>query len=60
MAADGASVRVENGVVKFYFASGKADLAAGANEALADVVKGVAEEKWPWCLVFMTPRATPL
>ena len=45
MAADGASVRVENGVVKFYFASAKADLAAGANEALADVVKGVAEGK---------------
>lgn len=43
MATDGASVRVENGVVKFYFASAKADLAAGANEALADVVKGVAE-----------------
>ncbi|MBU4424128.1 MAG: OmpA family protein [Gammaproteobacteria bacterium] len=42
---DGASVRVENGVVKFYFASAKADLAAGANEALADVVKGVAEGK---------------
>ena len=41
MAADGASVRVENGVVKFYFASGKADLATGANEALAEVVKGV-------------------
>jgi hypothetical protein len=45
VAADGASVRVENGVVKFYFASGKADLAAGANEALADVVKGVADGK---------------
>ena len=44
-AADAASVRVENGVVKFYFASGKAELAAGANEALADVVKGVAEGK---------------
>ena len=42
MADDGASVRVENGVVKFYFATGKADLAAGANEALADIVKGVA------------------
>ena len=42
---DVASVRVENGVVKFYFASGKADLAAGANEALADVVKGVADGK---------------
>ena len=42
---DVASVRVENGVVKFYFATAKAELAAGANEALADVVKGVAEGK---------------
>jgi hypothetical protein len=33
-AADGASVKVENGVVKFYFASGKADLATGAQQAL--------------------------
>ena len=36
--ADDASVVVENGVVKFYFASGKADLAAGAVEALADAI----------------------
>lgn len=35
---DDASVVVENGVVKFYFASGKADLAAGAVEALADAI----------------------
>ena len=39
-ASDAASVKVEQGVVKFYFASGKADLAAGASEALVDVVKG--------------------
>ena len=39
---DVASVVVEGGVVKFYFASGKAELAPGANEALADVVQGVA------------------
>lgn len=39
-AQDAASVRVENGVVKFYFASGKADLAAGAPDVLADVIKG--------------------
>lgn len=39
--ADGPSVKVEGGVVKFYFASGKADLAAGANEALAETVKAV-------------------
>ncbi|MBD9391438.1 OmpA family protein [Acidovorax sp. ACV01] len=45
VADDSASVRVENGVVKFYFATAKAELATGANEALADVVKGVAEGK---------------
>ncbi|MBS7808112.1 OmpA family protein [Variovorax sp. PCZ-1] len=35
---DGASVTVENGVVKFYFASGKAELAQGGVNALADIV----------------------
>ena len=44
-AADAASVKVENGVVKFYFASGKADVAAGGAAALADVVKAVADGK---------------
>jgi outer membrane protein OmpA-like peptidoglycan-associated protein len=44
-AAEEASVRVEDGVVKFYFATAKAELAAGADEVLADVVKGVAEGK---------------
>lgn len=39
-ASDAASVKVEQGVVKFYFASGKADLAAGASQAMADLVKG--------------------
>jgi len=38
--ADGASIEVEQGVVKFYFASGKADLAVGATQALADLVEG--------------------
>jgi outer membrane protein OmpA-like peptidoglycan-associated protein len=38
--SDAASITVEYGVVKFYFASGKADLAAGAAEALVDVVRG--------------------
>jgi outer membrane protein OmpA-like peptidoglycan-associated protein len=42
---DGASVQVVNGVVKFYFASGKADLAAGGNEALAEVVKAAGAGK---------------
>ncbi|MGL4766893.1 MAG: OmpA family protein [Formosimonas sp.] len=36
------AVMVENGVVKFYFASGQSDLAKGGKEALADVVKGIA------------------
>ena len=44
-AADAASVKVENGVVKFYFASGKAELAAGANEALADAIKAAKAGK---------------
>lgn len=39
-ASDAASVKVEQGVVKFYFASNSAELAAGAGEALADLVKG--------------------
>ncbi|HNB45062.1 MAG TPA: OmpA family protein, partial [Burkholderiaceae bacterium] len=43
--ADGASIKVENGVVKFYFATGKAEIAAGADKALVDVIKGVAEGK---------------
>jgi len=38
---DGASVRVEGGIVKFYFATGSDDLAPGAAEALAAVIKGV-------------------
>jgi outer membrane protein OmpA-like peptidoglycan-associated protein len=40
-----ASVWVDDGVVKFYFASGSTELAAGAREALADVVMGVAAGK---------------
>ena len=37
-ALDAASVKVENGVVKFYFAPGKTDLALGANDALTQVI----------------------
>ncbi len=37
-ASNDASVVVENGVVKFYFASGKADLAPGALVALGDAI----------------------
>ena len=38
---DGASIRVADGVVNFYFATGSADIAPGAAEALAAVIKGV-------------------
>ena len=43
--ADGASIRTEGGVVKFYFASGSAQVAPGAQEALADVIKAVQDGK---------------
>jgi outer membrane protein OmpA-like peptidoglycan-associated protein len=42
---DDASVVVENGVVKFYFASGKADLAPGALDALADAIRAAKSGK---------------
>lgn len=45
VAGDAASVKVEGGVVKFYFATGKADIASGAGEALGSVAKGVGEGK---------------
>jgi K(+)-stimulated pyrophosphate-energized sodium pump len=44
-AADGPSVRVENGVVKFYFASGRSDLPPESRAALAEVVAGVGAGK---------------
>ncbi|CAN5920596.1 sodium-translocating pyrophosphatase [soil metagenome] len=44
-AADAASFKVEGDVVKFYFASGKAELATGAGDALAGVAKGVTAGK---------------
>ena len=43
--ADTASFKVVDGDVKFYFVSGKADLANGADSALADVAKGVTAGK---------------
>lgn len=44
-ATDAASIQIENGVVKFYFASGSAELATGAKEALGDVMTQVAAGK---------------
>lgn len=39
ISATDASVVVDNGVVKFYFATGKADLASGALVALAEAIE---------------------
>ncbi len=44
-AEDVPPIMVVDGVVKFYFATGKAEVSAGANEALADVVKAVGDGK---------------
>jgi len=44
-AADAASIKVEDGVVKFFFVIGKSDIATGASAALDDVAKGVADGK---------------
>ncbi|NJM42835.1 MAG: OmpA family protein [Brachymonas sp.] len=38
VAADAASVKVENGIVKFYFASGKVELVQDGAKALADIL----------------------
>jgi outer membrane protein OmpA-like peptidoglycan-associated protein len=43
--ADGASIQVVDGIVKFYFAAGKAEVATGANASLAEVLKAVAAGK---------------
>lgn len=43
--ADVASVKVDGDVVKFYFATGRADLAMGADDALAAVVQAVSAGK---------------
>jgi K(+)-stimulated pyrophosphate-energized sodium pump len=40
-----ARIQVEPGLVKFYFETGKSDLAGGAAAALVDVVKGVVDGK---------------
>ena len=39
-ASDAADIKVDYGVVRFYFAPGKAQLAAGADSVLADLVRG--------------------
>jgi outer membrane protein OmpA-like peptidoglycan-associated protein len=45
VASGAAAVVVDNGVVKFYFASGKFDLAEGGPKALTDIIAGVQAGK---------------
>ena len=59
-AADAASLKVEGGVVKFYFATGKADLAAGGKDALVDVVKGVLAGKKAVISGYVSPSGDPV
>ncbi|MDO8372507.1 MAG: OmpA family protein [Polaromonas sp.] len=54
--SDAASITVEYGVVKFYFASGKADLAPGAGAALVDVVRAARTGKKVVIAGFHDPR----
>jgi outer membrane protein OmpA-like peptidoglycan-associated protein len=44
-AADVASIAVEGGVVKFYFASGQSALAEGGPQALSDIAAGIQAGK---------------
>ena len=44
-AEDQAAVMVENGVVQFFFATGKTEVAAGGKDALVDVIAGVKAGK---------------
>ncbi|MBO9515700.1 MAG: OmpA family protein, partial [Variovorax sp.] len=41
VAGTGASIKTEGGVVKLYFASSSAEVPAGTQEALSDIVKAV-------------------
>ena len=56
---DAASVKVEGGVVKFYFASGKSDIAADGAAALADILKGVATGKKAVISGYTDPSGDP-
>ncbi len=59
-AADAASVKIDGGVVKFYFASGKSDLASGGKEALSAVLKGVGEGKKVAISGYVDPSGDPV
>jgi outer membrane protein OmpA-like peptidoglycan-associated protein len=57
--ADSASVKVENGVVKFYFVAGKAELAQGGAQALADILAAAKTGKKVGISGFVDPSGDP-
>jgi outer membrane protein OmpA-like peptidoglycan-associated protein len=57
--ADGASVKVENGVVKFYFAAGKAELAQDGAKALADILAAAKTGKKIGLSGYVDPSGDP-
>ncbi|TAG26848.1 MAG: OmpA family protein [Burkholderiales bacterium] len=57
--ADGASVKVEGGVVKFYFAPGKAELAQDGAKALAEILLAAKTGKKVGISGFVDPSGDP-
>lgn len=57
--ADDASVKVENGVVKFYFAPGKVELAQDAAKALADILAAAKTGKKVGISGYVDPSGDP-
>lgn len=58
-AGDAASVMVENGVVKFYFAPGKAELAQDGAKALTDILAAAKTGKKIGISGFVDPSGDP-
>lgn len=59
VASDAASVKVENGVVKFYFAPGKAELAQDGAKALAEILSAAKTGKKVGISGFVDPSGDP-
>jgi outer membrane protein OmpA-like peptidoglycan-associated protein len=59
VAGDSASVKVENGVVKFYFAPGKAELAQDGAKALAEILSAAKTGKKVGISGFVDPSGDP-
>jgi outer membrane protein OmpA-like peptidoglycan-associated protein len=57
--ADGASIKVENGVVKFYFASGKSDIAQGSQQALSAILASAKTKRKVGISGFVDPSGDP-